>query len=70
MRPVIGTLLTMMMVALTTPDAVDARAHHRTPKTTAQASSTRSDAKIPVETSRDPADVALDRRIKSICKGC
>jgi hypothetical protein len=50
--------------------AVNARTHYRAPKITAPASATKSNAKIPVETNRDPADIALDRRIKGICKGC
>jgi hypothetical protein len=70
MRPVVGTLLAMMMVALCTTQAVNARTSHRAPKITAPAPATKSDAKIPVEANRDPADVALDRRIKGICKGC
>jgi hypothetical protein len=60
----------VVMVALCATHAVKARTHHRAPKTTAPASATKSDAKIPVEMNRDPADVALDRRIKGICKGC
>jgi hypothetical protein len=60
----------VVMVALCATHAVNARTHHRAPKTTAPASATKSDAKIPVEMNRDPADVALDRRIKGICKGC
>jgi hypothetical protein len=61
----------MAMVALCASQAVNARTHHRAPKTAPAASATKSDdAKIPVETNRDPADVALDRRIKGICKGC
>jgi hypothetical protein len=62
--------IAMAMVALFATHAVHARTHHRAPKTTAPASATKPDAKIPVETSRDFADVALDRRIKGICKGC
>jgi hypothetical protein len=63
-------LIAMAVVALYATDAVNARTHHRVPKTNAPASATKSDAKIPVEMNRDPADVALDRRIKGICKGC
>jgi hypothetical protein len=39
-------------------------------KATAPAATTKAEAKIPVEPNRDPADVALDRKIKGICKGC
>jgi hypothetical protein len=65
-----SVLIATAMVALCATHAVNARTHYRAPKITAPASATKSDAKIPVETNRDPADVALDRRIKGICKGC
>jgi hypothetical protein len=58
--------LTVLLVALGATDAVIALSHHRAPKRAAPAATT----KIPVEPNRDPADVALDRRIKGICKGC
>jgi hypothetical protein len=63
-------MLLIIAVALCATHAVDAQTHHRTPKRSAAAATTKPDAKIPVETNRDPADVALDRRIKGICKGC
>jgi hypothetical protein len=59
-----------MTVAFCATHAVVARTHHRAPKTTASVAATKPDAKIPVETKRDPADIALDRKIKGICKGC
>jgi hypothetical protein len=31
---------------------------------------TKPDAQIPVEMKGDPTDIALDRKIKGICKGC
>jgi hypothetical protein len=65
-----SVLIATAMVALCATHAVNARTHYRAPKITAPASATKSGAKIPVETNRDPADVALDRRIKGICKGC
>ena len=55
-------------VALGATHAGYARTHHRTARPAVTA--TKPDAKIPVETKRDPADIALDRRIKGICKGC
>jgi hypothetical protein len=72
MRPGIRTLLAILAVALcATTHAVFARSRHRAPKGTAPAAATtKPDAKIPVETSCDPADVALDRKIKGICRGC
>jgi hypothetical protein len=63
------TILTIA-VALCGTHAVDARTHHRAPKAVGSVAATRPDAKISDETNRDPADVALDRKIKSICKGC
>jgi hypothetical protein len=70
MRPGIRTILVIVGVALCATHAVDARARHRAPKSTVPAATTKPDAKIPVETNRDPADVALDRKIKGICRGC
>jgi hypothetical protein len=72
MRSGIRTLLAILAVALcATTHAVCARSHYRAPKGTAPtATTTKPDTKIPVETNRDPADVALDRKIKGICKGC
>jgi hypothetical protein len=70
MRPGIRTTLTVLLVALGATHAVIARSHHRAPKSTAPAATTTPDAKIPVEPNRDPADIALDRKIKGICKGC
>jgi hypothetical protein len=67
MIAVIKTVL-VAAIALGATHAVGARTLHRTPRPIATA--TKPDAKIPVETKRDPADIALDRRIKGICKGC
>jgi hypothetical protein len=36
---------------------------------TAPMATTKPDAQTPVEMKRDPADIALDRKIKGICKG-
>jgi hypothetical protein len=69
MRPIIGMLSTIVVISLWTIHPVAARTHHRAPKTTAQAT-TKPEVKIPVEMKRDPADVALDRKIKGICNGC
>jgi hypothetical protein len=63
-------LLTLTLVVLCATHAVVARTHHRAPKSAAPAAATKIDAKIPVEKNRDPADVALDRRIKGICRDC
>jgi hypothetical protein len=69
-KSVIRTALTIVVVALSATHAVDARTHHRASKTPAPAATTKPDAKIPVEVKRDPADVALDRKITGICNGC
>jgi hypothetical protein len=61
--------LAIIMSALCATQTVDARTHHRS-KATVPVATTKADAKIPVETKRDPADVALDRKIKGICRGC
>jgi hypothetical protein len=61
--------LTIIVIALCVTHAVYARSHHRAPKRTTPAA-IKADDKIPVETNRDPADVALDRKIKGICRGC
>jgi len=57
-------------VALCASAALNAQTHHRAPKTTAPVTMTKPDTKIPVESNRDPEDVALDRKIKGTCKGC
>ena len=41
-------------------------ANHTAPPTEVQPSS----AKAAIEQPRDPAEAALDKRIKSICRGC
>jgi hypothetical protein len=67
----------IMLIALVANPTVFARARHRTPKAAVatSATTTRSapaDAKPQntPEKDRDPADVALDRKIKGICRGC
>jgi hypothetical protein len=69
MMPFSRTLL-IAVVGLCAAHAVVARTHHRAPKSTAPVSATKIEANIPQEKNRDPADVALDRRIKGICRGC
>jgi hypothetical protein len=59
-----------MVVALFTTDAVFARTHHRAPKRTETAATIKTGATSPAEQNRDPADIALDRKIKGICRGC
>jgi hypothetical protein len=69
MRSVARALL-IMVVALCATHAVFARSHHRVPKRTAPAAMTKTVTTIVPEKNRDPADIALDRKIKGICRGC
>jgi hypothetical protein len=69
MKPGTRTFLTIMVVALFTTNAVFARTHHA-PKRTVPAATTKTETTSPAEKNRDPADVALDRKIKGICRGC
>jgi hypothetical protein len=62
--------LTVLVVALCATRVALARTHHPAPETTTPAAAAKIDANIPQEKNRDPADVALDRRIKGICRGC
>ena len=68
MRAAVRTILKITVVALCATQVADARTHHRAPKRNAPAV-TAPAANVP-EKNRDPADVALDRKIKGICKGC
>jgi hypothetical protein len=70
MRPIIGMLSTIVVILLWTIHPAAARTHHRALKTAASPAGNKPDVKIPVEMKRDPADVALDRKIKGICHGC
>jgi hypothetical protein len=72
MRPFVRMLSTIVVVALFAIHAAYARTRYQVPKQTASVatSSTKPDAKIPEEMKRDPADIALDRKIKGICRGC
>jgi hypothetical protein len=63
-------LLMVIVVALCATQAVVARTHHRAPKTTTPALATKPGTAIIPEKNRHPEDVALDRRIKGICRGC
>jgi hypothetical protein len=70
MKPGMRSFLTITVVALFTTQAVVARTHHRAPKTTVPTAATKTESTSPAEKNRDPADVALDRKIKGICRGC
>jgi hypothetical protein len=66
----IARILLTVVVAQSVTRVALARTDHRAPKTTAPAAATKIDANIPQKKNRDPADVALDRGIKGICRGC
>ena len=73
------SLFVIMLIALAANPAVLARARNRAPKAAAATSVAKtSAAPAPAdakpqntpEKDRNPADVALDRKIKGICRGC
>ena len=60
-----------LVIALASISNASARTdHHRIAKQRAPKTAGVPVGSIPAEKSRDPADVARDRRIKSICRGC
>ena len=63
-----SALVIIAAVALCAANGASARSHHRAPKAVAQPATTNS-ANVP-EKNRHPDDVALDRKIKGICRGC
>jgi hypothetical protein len=67
MRSVIRRLLTIAVVAVCPTKGVNAQTHHSASNTTAPVAA-KPDVKIPVKR-LDPADIALDRKIKGICRG-
>ena len=58
----------LIVIALVAASPVSARPHHRATKPTAAPVAVKS-ANVP-EKDRDPADIALDQKIKGICRGC
>jgi hypothetical protein len=70
MRALVLMLLAILSLGLCGTHRADARTHRHARETAAPVATTKPDAKIPVEMKRDPADIALDRKIKGICKGC
>jgi hypothetical protein len=64
----IARSLVIMVIVLCVTQAVVARTHHSAPNR-AVSIATAPSSNIP-EQARDPADVALDRKIKGICRGC
>jgi hypothetical protein len=65
MRVLFWMILAIPVVGLCATQVAEARTHRRAPVSTSKP-----DAQIPVEMKRDPADIALDRKIKGICRGC
>jgi hypothetical protein len=69
MRSLFWFTVITLMAAL----PVSARTHHRTAKPAAAPTTGAAVAVKPAnvpEKDRDPADIALDRKIKGICRGC
>jgi hypothetical protein len=62
-------MIIVFLVASGATSSVLGRTHHRAPKKSAPAVAT-AHVEIPKEEKRDPADIALDRKIKGICRGC
>jgi hypothetical protein len=65
--------LLLVVIALLAASPVSARTHHRAAKPaaapTTEAPAAVKSANVP-EKDRDPEDIALDRKIKGICRGC
>ncbi len=66
---VFGLALIGVVVSLWAPYPADARRHHRA-RPASEQKATEPAGKPIVQQKRDPADIALDRRIKAICRGC
>jgi hypothetical protein len=62
-------MILVFVVALGATSSVLGRTHHRAPKKAAPTVAT-TPVEIRKEEKRDPADIALDRKIKGICRGC
>jgi hypothetical protein len=62
-----------IVIALAAALPISARTHHRAAKPT-EAPTTEAPAEVKPanvpEKDRDPADIALDQKIKGICRGC
>ena len=67
----IRALSTILLIAICATYAVDAQTRHRAPTNGAGGDDHRSQSYSRDEArSGDPADIALDRKISGICKGC
>jgi hypothetical protein len=62
-------MILVFVFAFSTTSSVLGRTHHRAPRKATPTVAT-TPVEIPKEEKRDPADVALDRKIKGICRGC
>jgi hypothetical protein len=62
-------MVLVFVVTLCTTSSVLGRTHHPEPKRNVPTVAT-TPVEIPKEEKRDPADIALDRKIKGICRGC
>jgi hypothetical protein len=66
-----GALVLVVITGLPVAQSADAkRNRHDDRAQTAPAAKQPNSAKIATDQRRDPADIALDKKIKSICRGC
>jgi hypothetical protein len=67
------SLSLFIVIALASATPISARSHHQAAKSpqasTTEAPTVAKPANVP-EQNRDPEDIALDRKIKGICRGC
>lgn len=67
------SLSMFIVIALATAAPISGRPHHRAAKppeaSTTEAPAAAKPSNVP-EQNRDPEDIALDRKIKGICRGC
>jgi hypothetical protein len=70
LRALVRISLSILVIGLCVSQPAHARIHRLAPAAAAGAATPKPDAQIPVKMKRDPADMALDRKSKGICKGC
>ncbi|QAU41760.1 hypothetical protein X265_31805 [Bradyrhizobium guangdongense] len=64
------TLCIAFVAALALNEPAEARRHRQHPHPVAAATGEPNARKPDVDSPRDPADKALDKKLKSICRGC
>jgi hypothetical protein len=67
---VLSLTLTVLVTALTAVQSAEARSKRRDHRSAAPAAEQPALGKAAREQPRDPADIALEKKIKSICRGC